>query len=78
MAESKKTKAELRETAEALCREYNDNIQNGNFQETTRLNDEIEQAVNEYTSIAKEECFDILNYPNRNLFITLLCISCTE
>lgn len=27
MAESKKTKAELRETAEALCREYNDNIQ---------------------------------------------------
>ncbi len=55
MAESKKTKAELRETAEALCREYNDNIQNGNFQETTRLNDEIEQAVNEYTSIAKEE-----------------------
>ena len=48
MAESKKTKAELRETAEALCREYNDNIQNGNFQETTRLNDEIEQAVNEY------------------------------
>lgn len=45
MAESKKTKAELRETAEALCREYNDNIQNGNFQETTRLNDEIEQKV---------------------------------
>ena len=32
MAESKKTKVELRETAEALCREYNDNIQNGNFQ----------------------------------------------
>lgn len=60
MAESKKTKAELRETAEALCREYNDNIQNGNFQETTRLNDEIEQAVNEYTSIAKEECFEAL------------------
>ena len=59
MAE-KKTKAELRETAEALCREYNDNIQNGNFQETTRLNDAIEQAVNEYTSIAKEECFEAL------------------
>ena len=51
MAESKKTKVELRETAEALCREYNDNIQNGNFQETTRLNDEIEQAVNELSLI---------------------------
>lgn len=59
-AKVKRTKAELREAVEALCKQYNENIQEGNFQESTKLNDEIEQTVNEYTSIAREECFDAL------------------
>lgn len=61
MAEEKKmTKEELREHVEKLCREYNENVQDGNFAESASLNDKIEQAVNEYTSIAREECFAVL------------------
>ena len=60
MAETKRTKAELREQAENLCREYNANIQDGNFSEVSRLDGEIEQVVNEYTSLAREECFNAL------------------
>lgn len=59
MAEEKKitTKAELRAKAEELVLAYNDAVQNGDFNTATKLNAEIEQAVNEYTSIAREECF---------------------
>lgn len=58
MAEKKiTTKAELREKAEALVLEYNAAIQNGDFNTATKLNAEIEQAVNEHTSIARDECF---------------------
>lgn len=61
MAEAKiTTKAELREKAEALVKSYNDAIQNGKFDVSAKLNDEIEQTVNEYTSIAREECFSAL------------------
>lgn len=61
-AEAKKamTKAELREKAEALVKEYNDHLQNGNYEESSKLNETIEQTVNEYTSIARGECFDAL------------------
>ena len=38
-AKVKRTKAELREAVEALCKQYNENIQEGNFQESTKLND---------------------------------------
>lgn len=59
MAEEKKitTKAELRAKAEELVLAYNDAVQNGDFNTANKLNAEIEQAVNEYTSIAREECF---------------------
>lgn len=62
MAEEKKvlTKAELREKAETLVKDYNDAIQSGKYEEAAKLNDEIEQTVNEYTSIAREECFAAL------------------
>lgn len=59
MAEEKKitTKAELREKAEKLVLEYNNAVQNGDFNAANKLNESIEQAVNEYTSIARGECF---------------------
>ena len=59
MAEEKKitTKAELRAKAEELVPAYNDAVQNGDFNTAIKLNAEIEQAVNEYTSIARKECF---------------------
>lgn len=62
MAEEKKilTKQELREKAEELTLQYNEAIQNGDFNAATKLNAEIEQTVNEYTSIARAECFDKL------------------
>lgn len=59
MAEEKKitTKAELREKAEKLVLEYNNAVQNGDFNTANKLNESIEQAVNEHTSIARGECF---------------------
>ncbi len=62
MADEKKitTKEELRAKAEDLARDYNDAVQNGNFNAATKLNTEIEDTVNEYTSIARQECFDKL------------------
>lgn len=59
MAETKKiaTKEELRAKAEELVLAYNDAIQNGDFNTATKLNADIEQTVNEYTSIARDECF---------------------
>lgn len=62
MAEEKNiaTKAELREKVEALTKEYNDAIQNGKYDIAVKLNEKTERAVNEYTSIAREECFAAL------------------
>lgn len=54
------TKAELRAKAEDLVLAYNDAIQNGDFNTANKLNAEIEQAVNEHTAIAREECFNRL------------------
>lgn len=52
-----KTKEELRALAEELTLKYNDAIQNGKYDISVKLNDETEQTVNEYTSIARKECF---------------------
>jgi len=62
MANEKKitTKAELRARAEDLVLKYNEAIQNGDFNTANKLDAEIEQAVNEHTAIAREECFDRL------------------
>lgn len=54
------TKQELREKAESLCKEYNDKIQSGEFEDAMKINEEMEQIVNEYTSKARQECFDAL------------------
>lgn len=72
----KLTKAELREKAEALTKIYNESVQSGNFNPVMEhpfpngdsnapvliipVRDVIEQAVNEYTSIARNECFKAL------------------
>lgn len=72
----KLTKAELREKAEALAKIYNESVQSGNFNPVmehpipngdsntpalvTPVRDVIEQAVNEHTSIARDECFETL------------------
>lgn len=62
MAEEKKipTKAELRATAESLIKDYNDAIQGGKYDIAVKLNEKIDETVNEYTSIAREECFNAL------------------
>lgn len=51
-------KAELRTKAEEQVKVYNDAIQNGNYEDASKADEEISKAVNEYTSIAKKECFD--------------------
>lgn len=51
------TKEELLKKVEVLVPEYNNAVQNGDFNTANKLNSEIEQAVNEYTSIARDECF---------------------
>lgn len=51
------TKAELREKAEELVKVYNDAIQSGKFEKAYKTDSELTEIVNEYTSIARSECF---------------------
>lgn len=60
MAKAKLSKAELREKVESLVKDFNDKLQNGDYENAAKLNSEIEENVNEYTSIARNECFDAL------------------
>ncbi len=61
MAENRAmTREELRAKAEELAMQYNEAMQTGKFENIAEINSGIEEAVNEYTSIAKKECFDRL------------------
>lgn len=62
MAEEKKitNKTELREKSEMLVKDYNEAIQNSDFNTAAKLSAEIEQVVNEYTATTRAECFDRL------------------
>lgn len=59
MSEEKKiiTKEELRAKAEELTLAYNDAIQNGKYDDAVKINEETEQAINEYTALSRDECF---------------------
>ena len=57
-AERATKKAELRELVEAQVKVYNDAIQNGKYEDAMKSDEEITKTVNEYTSIAREECFE--------------------
>lgn len=50
----------LRKKAESLVKDYNDAYQTGDFNRAKKIDEEIQQAVNEYTSIACTECFNAL------------------
>lgn len=50
----------LRAKAESLTKEYNDAYQTGDFNRAKKLDEEIQQVVNQYTNIAREECFKTL------------------
>lgn len=66
-----KEKAQLREKAEVLIKDFNEAVQNGNFAPTMEvpkaydsketekvlIRELVEQLVNEYTCIAQNECF---------------------
>lgn len=50
----------LRKKAESLAKDYNDAYQTGDFNRAKKIDEEIQQAVNEYTNIARTECFNAL------------------
>lgn len=52
-------KAELRAKAEEQVKLYNDAIQNGKFEDAMKAEEEMEKAINEFTSLAKTECFEL-------------------
>jgi len=54
------SKQELREKAESLCKDFNDKIQNGDYEGAMKVNEEMEQVIGEYTSKARKECFDAI------------------
>lgn len=58
MANDKSKLPELRQQAEALCKEYNDAIQNGKYEAATKVAEATEKVINEYTSIVRTMCFD--------------------
>lgn len=46
-----------RKEAEELVSKYNEAYQSGNFAESQKLSNAIEEKVNEYTSIVRDDCF---------------------
>ena len=57
MSDNKKLLA-LRATAEEKVKAYNDAIQSGNFADSVKFDDELTQAINEYTAEVRKMCFD--------------------
>lgn len=50
--------AQLRSDAEELVKEYNDAVQNGRFEESTKLDTTMTEKINEYTQTVRDMCFD--------------------
>lgn len=59
MAE-KMNKEELRNKVETLVMEYNEHIQNSEFSEAKDVDSDTSKFVNEYTAMARTECFNRL------------------
>lgn len=55
---------ELRTKVEGLVSSYNEAYQSGKFEEAMKLSREIEEAVNEYTSVARDDCFEACKQSN--------------
>ena len=49
---------ELRQKVEGLVSSYNEAYQAGKFEEAMEASKAIEEAVNEYTSVARDDCFE--------------------
>lgn len=48
----------LKSEAEALVKSYNEALQNGNYEEASKADNAITEKVNEYTSVARDMCFE--------------------
>lgn len=55
--ESKAKLAKLEQEVHEFVKKYNEAYQGGKFEDAVKANTEIENRVNEYTSIAREMCF---------------------
>lgn len=51
--------SEYKATAEAKCLEYNAAMQEARLADAAKLDEEITEAVNEYTGLARTMCFDM-------------------
>ena len=49
----------LRTKVEGLVSSYNEAYQTGKFEEAMKASRDIEESVNEYTSVAREDCFEM-------------------
>lgn len=50
---------QLRSEVDGLVSAYNEAYQNGKFEEAMKLSGSIEEKVNEYTSVARDDCFEM-------------------
>lgn len=50
---------ELRTKVEGMVSSYNEAYQGGKFEEAIKLSKQIEETVNEYTSVARDDCFEM-------------------
>lgn len=57
-AEKENKLKELRALAEDKVKAYNEAMQDGKFDEVTKIDGEITDTVNEYTSIVRDMCFE--------------------
>lgn len=49
--------AQLRNEVEESCKSYNDVLQNGKLEDARKVDAEMTEKINEYTSIARDMCF---------------------
>ena len=57
MANTGKNAAELREQAEEMVKNWNEAYQSEDYKSAKKIEEELEQVVNEYTSIVRTACF---------------------
>lgn len=57
-AENEAKLVELKGAAEELVKKYNEAIQNGKFEDASKIDESITQTVNEYTATVRDMCFE--------------------
>lgn len=65
----------IRAEVDTLVASYNEAYQAGKFEESVKLNKQTEDKVNEYTSIAREDCFEMCRVSDNPMMTAIKTLS---